>query len=124
MSNSQENKAKRYNEGKPKWHLAHMPSLEPMIRVLEFGASKYEPFNWQKGFALDDLMDSLFRHVVAINDGEMVDKESGQLHMGHIMCNAMFWVYHYNKQNEEEIDLYALLNEYTENLIDDDTIFP
>lgn len=95
-------KALRYNQGKPQWHLVHFDSLEPLVRVLEFGAEKYEAFNWMKHFELDDLMDSLMRHVVAINNGELVDKESGQLHVGHIMCNAMFWVYHYNKQNVSE----------------------
>jgi hypothetical protein len=98
-----QDKALRYNEGKPKWHLVHFESLEPMVRVLEEGAKKYAPFNWQKHFELEDLMDSLMRHVTAINKGEVVDKESGQLHMGHIMCNAMFWVYHYNKTQEKPL---------------------
>ena len=36
----EEEKALRYNEGKPKWSYVHYASLEPMIRVMEFGAKK------------------------------------------------------------------------------------
>lgn len=39
------NKALRFNEGKSKWSYVHYKSLEPMIRVLKFGALKYAPFN-------------------------------------------------------------------------------
>lgn len=34
----------RYNAGKPKWSLMHYKSMEPMIRVLEYGAHKYTLF--------------------------------------------------------------------------------
>jgi len=34
-------KALRFNEGKLKWSLVHFKSLEPLIQVLMFGASKY-----------------------------------------------------------------------------------
>lgn len=33
--------ALRYNEGKTRWSLVHFPSLEPLVRVLEFWAKKY-----------------------------------------------------------------------------------
>lgn len=41
-------KADRFNEGKPKWSLIPFSALEPMVRVLEFGANKYSPNNWKK----------------------------------------------------------------------------
>lgn len=95
-------KSDRFNEGKPKWSLLHFKSLEPLIRVLEFGANKYSPNNWKKGLDLVEIQESMQRHLAAIMDGEMRDPESGKLHMGHIMCNAMFWVYHHNKQKKDE----------------------
>lgn len=36
--------ALRYNIGKPQWSLIHYKSLEPMIRVMEYGAHKYSIF--------------------------------------------------------------------------------
>jgi len=93
-------RAMRFNTGKPQWSLVHFKSLEPMIRVLEFGALKYAPKNWQKPMPLDQILESMQRHLASIFDGEEVDSESGISHMGHIMCNAMFYIYHKNKQDD------------------------
>lgn len=92
-------KALRYNDGKCSWSLVHYKSLEPMVRVLEFGAKKYAPNNWKKGLDLDKILESMQRHLAALMDGETVDAESGISHMGHIMCNAMFYNYHKEKQD-------------------------
>lgn len=86
--------ASRDNAGKPEWDLVDFEALEPMVRVLEFGAKKYAKDNWKKGGKLSTsamIMASLLRHTYAILKGELRDKESGELHIGHIMCNAMFW---------------------------------
>lgn len=93
--------ALRYNKGKPQWSLVHYKSLEPMIRVLEFGALKYAPRNWQKPMPLDKILESMQRHLAALMDGEEFDSESGISHMGHIMCNGMFYTYHKDKLNGE-----------------------
>lgn len=92
-----ENKSLRYNSGKPKWSQIHYKSLEPMIKVLEYGESKYNKKNWQVGLDLVEIQESMQRHLAAVMDGELYDKESGELHMGHILSNGMFWVYHFNK---------------------------
>lgn len=93
-------KADRFNEGKPKWSLVHFQSMVPMIRVLEFGARKYAPFNWQKPMDLMEILESMQRHLAALFDGEVYDKESGISHMGHIQANSMFYNYHKAKENE------------------------
>ena len=93
-----ESKGLRYNEGKRKWSLVHFKSLEPMIEVLEYGATKYAPKNWQKGLEKDEILESLQRHVAKLFDGEEIDQESGLHHIGHIMCNAMFYSYFLDKK--------------------------
>jgi hypothetical protein len=85
-----EAQALRYNSGKRLWHLVDYKSLEPMIKVLEFGAEKYSPDNWKKGMPREQLLNSAMRHLVALMDGEVIDSESGLPHIGHLMCNAMF----------------------------------
>lgn len=90
-------KALRYNEGKPKWSLVHYKSLEPMIRVLEYGCLKYAPYNWMKPMDLTEILESMQRHLAALMDGEIFDAESGISHMGHLQCNAMFYNYHYER---------------------------
>lgn len=93
-------KALRYNQGKPKWSLIHYKSLEPMIRVLEAGAKKYAPFNWQKPMDKKEILESMQRHLAALMDGEEIDPETGYSHVGNIQCNAMFYNYHNNKNNQ------------------------
>ena len=86
--------AKRYNEGKPRWSLVDFRSLEPMVRVLEFGADKYGDYNWQKGLPFREACESMMRHIIAYMGGETTDQESGISHLGHIMSNAMFLSYY------------------------------
>jgi hypothetical protein len=90
----------RYNDGKLKWSYVHFKSLEPMVRVLMFGAQKYEPFNWQKGLKKDEILESMQRHLAKLIDGEANDAESGLSHLGHIQCNAMFYQYMVDKELE------------------------
>lgn len=84
-------KALRHNSGKPRWSLVEFKSLEPLVRVLEFGATKYAPDNWKLGLDRREILDSMMRHVAALVDGEATDPESGLPHVGHILCNAMFY---------------------------------
>lgn len=98
MELSNEEKALRYNEGKPRWGLVHYKSLIPMVRVLEFGAQKYAEWNWMKPMPTREILESMQRHLAALMDGEEFDQESGIDHMGHIQCNGMF--YNYQKERE------------------------
>jgi hypothetical protein len=91
-------KALRYNEGKRKWSLVHFESLEPMVQVLEFGAKKYSPDNWKRGLDKKEILESMMRHLGALMDGQQCDPETGISHMGHIMCNAMFYSYFENNE--------------------------
>lgn len=74
-----------------------------MIQVLEFGATKYEPFNWQRGLDKREILESLQRHLAKLFDGEEIDTESGLHHIGHIMCNAMFYSYFIQDGNSNEV---------------------
>ena len=85
--------ALRYNKGKLKWSLVDWKSLEGLVRVLEMGAEKYAPYNWTKGMPVTEVSESLLRHMFAYLDGEDRDKESLELHLSHVLCNAMFLIY-------------------------------
>lgn len=98
--------ALRYNEGKLKWSLIDWKSLEPMIRVLEVGAKKYDDHNWKKGMPITEVSESLLRHMFAFMDGEDNDIESLEHHLGHVMCNAMFLIYNL-RENSQYDDRYG-----------------
>jgi hypothetical protein len=94
--------ALRYNEGKPKWSLVHFPSLEPMVRVLEYGAAKYSTpeesgiDNWKKPMDKKQILESAMRHLIRLMEDEELDSESHLPHVGHLMCNLLFYSYHSN----------------------------
>lgn len=92
----------RFNSGKRKWSLVDWKSLEPMVEVLEFGAKKYDDWNWANGLKTTEVCESLLRHVFAYLNGEDNDPESGITHIGHIQCNAMFLSY--MAQNRKDLD--------------------
>jgi len=89
-----DDKALRYNEWKLQWHLLHIPFIEWVIKVLEFGAEKYSPDNWKKPMDRNTVLDSQMRHQAALMKGEEIDSDSGLPHIYHLACNAMFYSYH------------------------------
>lgn len=95
-------KGLRYNSGKLKWSLMDYQAMESMIRVLMYGADKYTVTltdgtvvpgdnNWKLGLPKQVILDCMQRHLAALMNGEANDPESGLPHIGHIMCNAMFY---------------------------------
>jgi hypothetical protein len=97
----------RFNQGKIEWSLVDFKSLEPLVKVLTFGKEKYERDNWKLGgenTSQQSLMDSLLRHATALADGQQIDPESGLHHIGHIMCNCLFYSYHHIMKNQKVTD--------------------
>lgn len=95
----EEEKALRYNTDKLHWSLVDFKSLEPLVRVLEYGTKKYSKDNWKKGLDTTEVLESLSRHLFSLMAGEEIDSESQLPHIGHIMANAMFYEYMINKYN-------------------------
>ena len=97
------NLAERFNDDKIKWSLVSWKALEPMVKVLMFGANKYSPNNWQKGLKYSEISDSLQRHLNAFMEGQDDDPESKLSHLGHLMCNAMFlsWMFIFRKDLDD-----------------------
>lgn len=109
----------RYNKGKPRFDLLPPIALEEISKVLTYGAEKYEPWNWSKGFNHTDVLASLQRHLNAWTRGEDIDPETGLSHLAHAGCNIMFLIdlaklrpdldnrpqVYKNTKNEKPIDL-------------------
>jgi hypothetical protein len=58
-------------------------SMEAEATALMFGAKKYHRHNFRKGFENHRLIAAAMRHIVAFNDGEDLDPESGLCHLNH-----------------------------------------
>lgn len=107
---SSTSQALRFNEGKPKLSFIDLGSMEDMARVLEFGAKKYDRNNWKKGLPYSSILDSMMRHIAALQKGELIDPESGLPHHGHISCNAMFLEYCIkNCPDKDDLNLHTKL---------------
>lgn len=85
----------RYNADKPPLELIPPAALESAARVFGYGATKYSAYNWANGMSWQTVIGCLLRHVAAIQKGEDVDPESGELHIGHVLCNAMMLAQYY-----------------------------
>lgn len=76
----------KHDEGKVDWSLMPTEAMEEVLKVFEFGAKKYERFNFRKGFKQSRLLAAAFRHLVSHMRGEDIDPESGLRHLGHAGC--------------------------------------
>lgn len=85
---------KRFNQGKLEWHLLPFDALKGVVQVLMFGKQKYGEHNWEKGMGWLTVYNSLIRHVIAWRNGEDKDPESGEHHMSHVICNAVFLLWY------------------------------
>jgi len=92
----------KYDKEKPDYSLIPPSALEDVVKVLTFGAEKYDRHNWKK---LDNLEDRYFaaaqRHLWAVMRGETHDPESGEHHYAHALCCIMYLLEFYSLQNTE-----------------------
>lgn len=93
--------AVRFDKTKTDWSLLPMDALEEVVKVLEFGAVKYDRDNWRRGdgFRYSRVVNSLLRHTYAWMRGEDRDPESGYSHLAHMGCNVLFLLY-YNRYKD------------------------
>lgn len=80
----------KHDGGKPPMSLLSREALEQTAAVLEFGKNKYAAHNWRKGFDWSRPLSAAMRHLMAFNDGEDKDPESGLSHLAHCLCDVMF----------------------------------
>jgi hypothetical protein len=81
----------KYDAGKPQMDLVPLSSVYAVAEVMTFGAKKYSPNGWKTvPDAINRYTAAMLRHMTAIQDGEVVDPDSGLPHADHVACNALF----------------------------------
>lgn len=80
----------KFDAGKIPLNLLPTPAIEEIAKVLEFGAKKYDAYNWAKGMAWSRLIASALRHLFAWSRGEDKDPETGLSHLAHVGCCVLF----------------------------------
>lgn len=100
-------KGLKFDAAKPRWDLLPLSSVEEIVKVLTFGASKYSDDNWQlvpekerRYFA------AALRHLQEWQSGNKIDKESGLPTLAHAACCLIFliWTDQQKEQNESDTD--------------------
>lgn len=80
---------RKFDSGKDRFDLLPWQALRLVVKVMTFGAAKYEANNWQ-GVEVDRYEAAMMRHYVAWRAGEIWDDESGLPHLAHMTCCALF----------------------------------
>lgn len=84
------NHAIKHDSSKPEMDLLSSKWLFGVAQVLTFGKKKYAAHNWRLGIESSRLLSALQRHLLAWNDGEDLDPETGLSHLYHASCCLMF----------------------------------
>lgn len=93
---------RKFDGGKLRYGLTPPLAFAEMVKVLTFGAEKYEPDNWKKvPESKTRYFDALERHVWAWKMGEQIDPESGIHHLAHAMCCLAFLYEHDVKYSKD-----------------------
>ncbi len=76
---------------KLRFDLVPPSALAEIVKVLNFGAAKYDDHNWEKVPNLDArYYAAAQRHLTAWRKGELVDVDSGLPHLAHAGCCLLF----------------------------------
>jgi len=67
-------------------------ATKALAEVLTFGARKYKPNNWKNCKDLARYEAAMLRHILAYQEGESHDSESGMPHLWHAMTNIAFLI--------------------------------
>jgi hypothetical protein len=101
--------AKRNSVGKAPLGYFPLDLAEGAAAVMAYGAGKYSPGNYRKGFPPVEALHSLMRHVAAVqaaveaddkdgSAGLLLDAESGQAHIHHVVTSALILVQSMKKE--------------------------
>lgn len=102
---SQDEKTHGDAHRKPQWHLMPFDVLVDCLAAFEHGARKYSPENWRNADDVDMYFSACMRHMIAWKQGEKIDPESGNYHIGHALACLLIlqWV-----------DVHKDVNDWTE----------
>jgi hypothetical protein len=93
MTATHDNGAGRKNDAdKDPWDLMPNDALRGIVRVIGFGAQKYERRNWERGMRWGRCYAALQRHLSAWWDRDICDEETKFSHLWHAGCCILFLI--------------------------------
>lgn len=93
----------KHDSGKPEMALVPAEAIEEIAKAFTFGAKKYSPNNWRRGFKWTRVGSALLRHVFSWLKGEDNDPESGLSHLAHAgACICFLLTFVVTKTGEDD----------------------
>jgi hypothetical protein len=79
----------KFDQDKPDYSLVPFAAFDEVVKVLTYGAKKYDRHNWRH---VEDIryQAALMRHFSAYMQGERNDPESNINHLAHMACSVLF----------------------------------
>lgn len=85
------NIGKKFDNGKDRWDLLPISEVRDVVRVLTYGAVKYDDDNWKiVDKKKDRYYSAALRHITAWKDGNLLDEETDLPHLAHAICCLLF----------------------------------
>jgi hypothetical protein len=84
---------KKYDSGKLEWDLLPENALNEVMKVIQYGKSKYGSHNWienSEGVEWTRYSNALERHLKKFKSGIDYDEESNLYELAHVITNALF----------------------------------
>jgi len=79
----------KYDGDKADYSLVPFAALDEVVKVLTYGAKKYDRNNWRHVDAIR-YQAALMRHFSAYMQGEQCDPETNINHLAHMACSVLF----------------------------------
>jgi len=93
---------KKNDTGKDRFDLLDPEFERAVVRVLTFGAKEYGDHNFKKvKDPYDRYYAALRRHLNDWRRGESADPKTGESHLAHVICNALFLM-HFDREKPKE----------------------
>lgn len=98
-----ESKKNDIQDDKLRWDLLPLQEIEDIVRVYHAGAKKYGANKWQgleNGY--QRYKAALLRHLLEAENGNMVDEDTGCLHLAQVAWNAIAMLHLSKKQSNKK----------------------
>jgi hypothetical protein len=82
----------KFDAGKTSFALIPWVAVKAVAQVLNYGAKKYAPRNWELGMDWSRPYDGAVRHLTAWWEGEDKDPDTGMSHLWHCATNIFFLI--------------------------------
>lgn len=82
----------KFDAGKLRWSLLPWEAITGVLRIIEYGAIKYAPRNWERGLDWSRCYDAAMRHIDAWWRREENDPDTGMSHLWHAATNIIFLI--------------------------------